>query len=66
MIERTSARVKMHDVDPTALRDLIEYMYTGEILITEDNVQVSVIRIFHDIHNGVFITPLTESIWPNI
>lgn len=41
MIERNSVRVTMHDVDPTALRQLIEYTYTGEITITEDNVQVT-------------------------
>lgn len=40
MIERNSVRVTMHDVDPTALRQLIEYTYSGEITITEDNVQV--------------------------
>lgn len=40
MIERNSVNVTLHDVDPTALRQLIEYTYTGEITITEDNVQV--------------------------
>lgn len=40
MIERNSVNVKLHDVDPTALRQLIDYTYTGEITITEDNVQV--------------------------
>lgn len=41
MIERTSVNITLHDVDPTALRQLIEYTYSGEITITEDNVQVS-------------------------
>lgn len=40
MIERNSMNVTLHDVDPTALRQLIDYAYTGEITITEDNVQV--------------------------
>ncbi|XP_055312333.1 kelch-like protein 17 [Sitodiplosis mosellana] len=40
MIERNSVNVKLHDVDPTALRQLIDYAYTGEITISEDNVQV--------------------------
>lgn len=40
MIERTSVNITLHDVDPTALRQLIEYTYSGEITITEDNVQV--------------------------
>lgn len=41
MIERNSVNITLHDVDPTALRQLIDYTYTGEITITEDNVQVS-------------------------
>lgn len=40
MIERNSVNVTLHDVDPTALRQLIDYTYSGEITITEDNVQV--------------------------
>lgn len=41
MIERNSVNITLHDVDPTALHSLVEYTYTGEITITEDNVQVS-------------------------
>lgn len=40
MLERNSMNVTLHDVDPTALRNLIDYAYSGEITITEDNVQV--------------------------
>lgn len=40
MLERNRAHVTLHDVDPTALKQLIDYTYTGEITITEDNVQV--------------------------
>lgn len=40
MLERNSMTVTLHDVDPSALGDLIDYAYTGEITITEDNVQV--------------------------
>lgn len=40
MLERNSVSITLHDVDPTALRQLIEYTYSGEITITEDNVQV--------------------------
>lgn len=45
MIERNSVNVKLHDVDPTALRQLIDYAYTGEITISEDNVQVNGISL---------------------
>lgn len=41
MIERNSVNVTLHDVDSTALRQLIDYAYSGEITITEDNVQVT-------------------------
>lgn len=44
MIERNSVNITLHDVDPTALHSLVEYTYTGEITITEDNVQVNVRR----------------------
>lgn len=40
MLERNQGAVRLHDVDVTALRQLIDYTYTGEITITEDNVQV--------------------------
>lgn len=40
MIERNSVHVTLHDVDATALRQLVDYTYTGEVVITEDNVQV--------------------------
>lgn len=42
MIERNQGVVTMHDVSPLALRQLIDYAYSGEITITEDNVQVFV------------------------
>ena len=31
-------KVTMHDVQPSILKSLIDYCYTGNILITEDNV----------------------------
>lgn len=40
MLERRQGIVTLHDVDVEALRQLIEYTYTGELTITEDNVQV--------------------------
>uniref|UniRef100_T1GIJ3 BACK domain-containing protein n=1 Tax=Megaselia scalaris TaxID=36166 RepID=T1GIJ3_MEGSC len=39
-LERHQGVVTLHDVDVEALRQLIEYTYTGELTITEDNVQV--------------------------
>ncbi|XP_054268588.1 kelch-like protein 17 [Macrosteles quadrilineatus] len=40
MAEKAAREVVLHDVDHTALQLLVDYSYTGEIHITEDNVQV--------------------------
>lgn len=40
MLERTQGAVKLHDIDALALKHLIDYIYTGKITITEQNVQV--------------------------
>lgn len=40
MLERNSMTVTLHDLDPSALGNLIDYAYSGEITLTEDNVQV--------------------------
>lgn len=41
MAEKAASEVVLHDVDHTALQLLVDYSYTGEIHITEDNVQVT-------------------------
>jgi len=40
MAEKASSEVTLHDIDPLALQQLVDYVYTGEIVITEENVQV--------------------------
>jgi kelch-like protein 17 (actinfilin) len=40
MAEKLQHEVTLRDVDAAALQQLVDYSYTGEILITEDNVQV--------------------------
>lgn len=40
MKEHDSPLVTLHEVDSIALELLVEYAYTGQVLITEDNVQV--------------------------
>lgn len=40
MKEADSTMVVLHEIDPGALELLVEYAYTGQVLITEDNVQV--------------------------
>jgi kelch-like protein 2/3 len=39
--ERTQDRIVIGGVDPDALRCLVDYIYTSEVQVTEENVQVS-------------------------
>lgn len=39
MSERNKSVITLHDLDMTALTLLVDYAYTGQICITEDNVQ---------------------------
>ncbi len=39
--ERNQSRVTLVNVDPEALRILVDYVYTSEVEVTEENVQVS-------------------------
>lgn len=45
MAEKMQREVVLHDIDPAALQLLVDYSYTGEIHITEENVQVGQIRL---------------------
>lgn len=40
MKEHNSNEITLHDMDATAVELLVEYGYTGQIIITPDNVQV--------------------------
>jgi BTB/POZ domain len=40
MLERNKEVVELHDIDAPSLNQLIDFAYTGEIIITEENVQV--------------------------
>lgn len=40
LAEKSRAEVVIHDVDPLALTLLVDFAYTGEIVVTEENVQV--------------------------
>ena len=37
--------VTIHDIDPLALTLLVDFAYTGELVVTEENVQV-LFRVF--------------------
>lgn len=40
MAESKQDVVELHDIDAPSLKQLIDFAYTGEIIITEENVQV--------------------------
>ncbi len=40
MAEKYKEEIILHNIDPYAVKLLIEFSYTGDIIITADNVQV--------------------------
>lgn len=42
MSESRQTHVTLHDIDPQALDQLVQYAYTAEIVVGEGNVQVGV------------------------
>ena len=40
MLERNKDVVELHDIEAASLKQLIDFAYTGECIITEENVQV--------------------------
>lgn len=45
MSESKAKKIEIKDVDGQTLRKLIDYIYTAEIEVTEENVQVSLVRL---------------------
>ncbi len=39
MAEKSQKTITIHEIDPDAMQQLVEYAYTGDMMITEDNVQ---------------------------
>lgn len=55
LAESNSGRVTLQDVDGNALAQLIEFVYTSEIQVTEENVQVDhSLLTLHCTHLGSF------------
>lgn len=46
LVEKNQKEVTIHDLDALALTLLVDFAYTGEIVISEDNVQVCSISAF--------------------
>lgn len=45
MSESRQTHVTLHDIDPQALEQLVQYAYTAEIMVGEGNVQVEILPI---------------------
>lgn len=57
MSESRAKRVRIKEVDGWTLRMLIDYVYTAEIQVTEENVQVRVNTIpFSALYNASFFS----------
>jgi len=48
MAEKLQSEVELHDVDIGALQLLVEYSYTGQVHITDENVQVNICISFQN------------------
>ena len=46
MSESRQTHVTLHDIDPQALEQLVQYAYTAEIVVGEGNVQVGTWSIY--------------------
>ena len=44
LVEKNQKEITIHDLDALALTLLVDFAYTGEIVISEDNVQVLIIN----------------------
>jgi hypothetical protein len=43
MVEKNQTTITIHEIDPAAMQQLVEYSYDGSITITEENVQARVL-----------------------
>lgn len=64
MSESRAKRVRIKEVDGWTLRILIDYIYTAEIQVTEENVQVRV-RMFSGTKEMYYAESLILSVWFN-
>ena len=45
LVEKNQKEITIHDLDALALTLLVDFAYTGEIVISEDNVQVQLLYL---------------------
>lgn len=62
MSESQAKEVRIKEVDGWTLKMLIEYIYTGEITVTEENVQVSEMIIFI-YHKTLIVGQISLWVW---
>ncbi|CAM2113148.1 unnamed protein product [Caretta caretta] len=63
MSESRAKRVRIKEVDGWTLRMLIDYVYTAEIQVTEENVQLQITWLFEDESNDVGVGNLYNVTW---
>lgn len=52
MSESRQTHVTLHDIDPQALEQLVQYAYTAEIVVGEGNVQVGAFPQISPLHKA--------------
>lgn len=60
MSESRQTHVTLHDIDPQALEQLVQYAYTAEIVVGEGNVQVGAppdLSIPQSLTSGALLSP---------
>lgn len=60
MSESRQTHVTLHDIDPQALDQLVQFAYTAEIVVGEGNVQVSLPRLTSDIQHLLVPLPVPQ------
>ena len=50
LAEKSQKVIRIHEIDPDAMQQLVNYAYTGDMMITEDNVQASISHLFYPLH----------------
>ncbi|CAG7817663.1 unnamed protein product, partial [Allacma fusca] len=47
LAEKSQKTITIHEIDPDAMQQLVNYAYTGDMMITEDNVQARELTRFN-------------------
>ena len=61
-MEKNQKEITIHDLDALALTLLVDFSYTGEIVISEDNVQVVIHYqcVINEVHTIVYVHKMNK------